>query len=75
MKFIEMTGRMLKDIVSDDELHIDDLSSAGIYDDTIIRVNQQGDIEVRRTDRWDVIGGLLGNYEDRMKKRTGIDWA
>lgn len=75
MKFIEMTGRMLKDIVSDDELHIDDLSSAGIYDDTIIRVNQQGDIEVRRTDRWDVIGGLLGNYEERMKKRTGIDWA
>ena len=75
MKFIEMTGKMLKDIVSDDELHIDDLSSAGIYDDTIIRVNQQGDIEVRRTDRWDVIGGLLGNYEDRMKKRTGIDWA
>lgn len=75
MKFIEMTGRMLKDIVSDDELHIDDLSSAGIYDDTIIRVNQQGDIEVRRSDRWDVIGGLLGNYEERMKKRTGIDWA
>ena len=75
MKFIEMTGRMLKDIVSDDELHIDDLSLAGIYDDTIIRVNQQGDIEVRRTDRWDVIGGLLGNYEERMKKRTGIDWA
>jgi hypothetical protein len=75
MKFIEMTGKMLKDIVSDDELHIDDLSSAGIFDDTIIRVNEQGDIEVRRVDRWDVIGGLLGNYEDRMKKRTGIEWA
>lgn len=75
MKFIEMTGKMLKDIVSDDELHIDDLSSAGIYDDTIVRVNEQGDIEVRRPDRWDVIGGLLGNYEHRMKKRTGMDWA
>ncbi len=75
MKFIEMTGKALKDIVSDDELHIDDLSSAGIYDDTIIRVNEQGDIEVRRSDRWDVIGGLLGNYEHRMKKRTGMDWA
>jgi hypothetical protein len=75
MKFIEMTGKTLKDIVSDDELHIDDLSAAGIYDDTIIRVNEQGDIEVRRTDRWDVIGGLLGNYEERMKRRTGFDWA
>jgi hypothetical protein len=75
MRFIEMTGKALKDIVSDDELHIGDLSSAGIYDDTIVRVNEQGDIEVRRPDRWDVIGGLLGNYEHRMKKRTGMDWA
>ncbi len=75
MRFIEMTGKVLKDIVSDDELHVNDLSSAGIFDDTIVRVNEQGDIEVRRPDRWDVIGGLLGNYEVRMKKRTGMDWA
>ena len=75
MKFIEMTGKTLKEIVSDDEIHVGDLSAAGIYDDTIIRVNEQGDIEVRRVDRWDVIGGLLGNYEQRMKKRTGMEWA
>lgn len=75
MKFIEMTGKTLREIVSSDELHVDDLASAGVHDDTIIRVNLQGDIEVRRPDRWDVIGGLLGNYEQRMKKRTGMDWA
>jgi hypothetical protein len=75
MKFIEMTGKMLKTIVNVDELHVDDLSSAGVKDDTIVRVNLQGDIEVRRPDRWDVIGGLLGNYEQRMKKQTGMDWA
>lgn len=75
MKFIEMTGKTLRDIVSSDELHVDDLATAGVEDDTIIRVNLQGDIEVRRPDRWDVIGGLLGNYEQRMKKRTGMDWA
>jgi hypothetical protein len=75
MKFIEMTGKTLKAIVSVDELHVDDLSSAGVLDDTIVRVNLQGDIEVRRPDRWDVIGGLLGNYEQRMKKQTGMDWA
>jgi hypothetical protein len=75
MKFIEMTGKALRDIVSSDELHVDDLATAGVEDDTIIRVNLQGDIEVRRPDRWDVIGGLLGNYEQRMKKRTGMDWA
>ena len=44
-------------------------------DDTIVRVNRQGDIEIRRTDRWDVIGGLLGNYEQRIKQETGLDWA
>ena len=75
MKFIEMTGRTLKQLISSDELHVDDLASAGVHDDTIVRVNQQGDIEVRRQDRWDVIGGLLGNYEQRMKTKTGLDWA
>ena len=52
-----------------------DLNSTGVEDDTIVRVNRQGDIEVRRTDRWDVIGGLLGNYEQRIKHETGLDWA
>jgi hypothetical protein len=75
MKFIEMTGKTLRKIVQDDELHVDDLKSAGVDDDTIVRVNMQGDIEVRRPDRWDVIGGLLGNYEQRMKRHTGMDWA
>ncbi len=75
MKFIEMTGKTLKALVRDDELHVDDLAGAGIADDTIIRVNLQGDIEVRRPDRWDVIGGLLGQFEERMKDETGLDWA
>ena len=75
MKFIEMTGKTLKKIVAQDELHIDDLEGAGVLDDTIIRVNQQGDIEIRRHARWDAIGGLLGEYELRMKNATGLDWA
>jgi hypothetical protein len=75
MKFIEMTGKTLKVLISEDELHINDLSASQVFDDTIVRVNEQGDIEVRRRDRWDVIGGLLGNYEQRMKHETGLDWA
>ena len=75
MKFIEMTGKALQRLVSEDELHAGDLSSTGVSDDTIVRINRQGDIEVRRTDRWDVIGGLLGNYEQRLKEETGLDWA
>jgi len=75
MKFIEMTGGTLAQIVTSDELPTGDLHTAGIDDDTIVRINQQGDIEVRRPDRWDVLGGLLGNFEDRIKKTTGMDWA
>ena len=75
MKFIEMTGKSLKLIAKGDELHFEDLDAAGVHDETIVRVNQQGDIEVRRPDRWDVIGGLLGNFEQRMKHQTGPDWA
>lgn len=75
MKFIEMTGETLAHIVEDEELQVQDLQSAGIGDDTIVRINQQGDIEVRRPHRWDVIGGLLGNFEERVRKTTGFDWA
>ena len=75
MKFIEMTGSCLSELVKDDELHADDLKSSGLKDDTIVRINQQGDIELRRADRWDVIGGLIGDYAERVKTETGLDWA
>jgi hypothetical protein len=75
MKFIEMTGRTLREIVEQDELHVDDLASAGVFNDTFVRINEQGDIEARRTDRWDVIGGLLGNHVPRIRKKTGLDYA
>ncbi len=75
MKFIEMTGASLDLIISDGELHSSDLGGAGVTDSSIVRINQQGDIEVRRANKWDVIGGLLGNFEERIKKTTGFDWA
>lgn len=75
MRFIEITGKSLARIVSDDEISVSDLRRAGVEDDTVVRINLQGDIEVRRPDRWDVIGGLLGNFEERIKKSTGMTWA
>ena len=75
MKFIEMTGSQLSEIINDGELHIEDMASAGVQETSIVRVNQHGDIEVRRPNKWDVIGGLLGNFEERIKKTTGIDWV
>ncbi len=75
MKFIEMTGATLEQVVNDGELHLNDLGAAGVNADTIVRINQQGDIEIRRALKWDVIGGLLGNFEDRVKQQTGLDWV
>lgn len=75
MKFIEMTGESLDKIINAGELHGEDLAAVGVNPDTIVRVNQHGDIEVRRPDQWDVIGGLLGNFDERIRKTTGFDWA
>ena len=75
MKFIEMTGEQLAEIVNDGELQVEDIASTGVNDSSIVRINQHGDIEVRRSNKWDVIGGLLGSFEERIKKETGFDWA
>lgn len=75
MRFIEMTGKMLARVVSEGETTVVDLVAAGVTDDTVVRINEQGDIEVRRPDQWDLIGGLIGEYSDRIKHVTGFDWA
>jgi hypothetical protein len=75
MKFIEMNGKLLVEVVDIRAGDVVDLHDAGVDDDTIVRVNQQGDIEVRRRDRWDVVGGLIGNFEVRLKEKAGLDWA
>jgi hypothetical protein len=75
MSFIEMTGATLERIIADDELHQGDLQEAGVVDQAIVRVNRQGDIEVRRPTGWDVIGGLLGEFDERIRRETGLDWA
>ncbi len=75
MKFIEITGETLDQIVNDGELHLADLESSGVSASSIVRINQQGDIEVRRPRKWDVIGGLLGSFEERVREQSGMDWA
>ena len=75
MSFIEMNGAALERIIVDDELHVGGLAEAGVQDNTIVRVNRQGDIEVRRAEGWDVIGGLLGDFAERIRRETGLDWS
>ncbi len=61
MRFIELTGKTLASIIDDKELTAEDLRAAEVTDETIVRINEQGDIEVRRPQRWSVVGGLLGS--------------
>jgi hypothetical protein len=75
MSFIEMTGATLRRALHEDELQGDELERARVEDDTIVRVNRQGDIEVRRPHGWEVVGGLLGDFEERIRHETGLDWA
>jgi hypothetical protein len=75
MQFVEMTGKTLKTIITEGELALADLAQSGVNDDTIVRVNQQGDIEVRRPEKWDVIGGLLGDFHHRIREKTGMEWV
>lgn len=75
MEFIEMSGRCLLRLVDEGGPDPEELARVGVTPESIVRINRQGDIELRRTDRWDVIGGLLGDFEARVKKATGLDWA
>lgn len=75
MKFIEMSGKRLLHLAKDTGPSPEELAQIGVRDESLVRVNRQGDIELRRTDRWDVIGGLLGDFETRVKRETGLDWA
>jgi len=77
MEFIEMTGKTLWRVIDHDEeaLTRDDLRAAGVRDDSVVRVNKQGDLELRKASGWDIIGGLIGDYEHRVREATGLDWA
>jgi hypothetical protein len=73
MKFIEINGAQLLQLATEDE--ISSLRDAGITNQSQVRINPQGDIEVCERGAWSVIGGLLGDYKTRLKKLTGQEWA
>ena len=75
MQFIEMSGKTLFRLVEGSGPDPEELARVGVREDSVVRINRQGDIELRRADRWDVIGGLLGDFEQRIRKGTGLDWA
>ena len=70
-----MSGKTLLRIIKEDESSPEQLQALGVTDHSLVRINRQGDIELRRTDRWDAIGGLIGDFEARVKRQTGLEWA
>lgn len=75
MGFIELTGKTLLDIVNEGEVDLAQLHAAGVNGDAILRVNQHGEIELRRRSNWVLVGGLIGNFEARVRQMTGLDWT
>lgn len=75
MQFIEMTGKTLSHLVNPEEFDADALHAAGVNDESLVRVNLQGDIELRKAKEWEVIGGLIGDFAERIKHATHLDWA
>lgn len=70
-----MTGSTLLRIVKPDELPPEELQSAGVTAESLVRVNRQGDIELRKREGWEIVGGLLGDFAERLRHGTGLDWA
>ncbi len=75
MKFIHLTGKTLLDVVTEGEVDIKQLHDAGLCGDSIVRINKYGEIELRRRSNWLLVGGLIGNFEERVNQMTGLDWA
>lgn len=75
MQFIELTGKTLLDVVNEGEIDLGELHRAGVNGDSIVRINKYGEIELRQKSGWVLVGGLIGNFEERLCKMTGLDWA
>ena len=75
MQYIEMTGKTLLRLIDLTGLSPEDLRKAGVTEETLVRVNRLGDLEMRRPHKWDAIGGLLGEFDPKLRAETGLDWA
>ena len=64
-QFIELTGKTLLDVVNEGEIDLKQLHDAGVTGDSILRCRAQ----------WTLVGGLIGNFEERLTNLTGLDWA
>jgi hypothetical protein len=74
MQFIELTGKTLLDVINEGEIDMRQLHESGVTGDSILRINRFGEIELRQRNEWVMVGGLIGNFEERLRKITQLDW-
>ena len=74
MQFIELTGKTLLDVINEGEIDMGQLRAAWVTGDSILRINKFGEIELRCPQEWTLVGGLLGNFEERLRRITKLDW-
>lgn len=75
MPFIELTGKTLLDLINEGEVDLGELHRAGVVGDSVLRINEHGEIELRARQGWVLVGGLIGNFDNRLRDVTGLDWA
>ena len=75
MQFIELTGKTLLDVINEGEIDFKQLHGAGVTGDSILRINRHGEIELRCKSQWMLVGGLIGNFEERLANLTDLDWC
>jgi len=73
MKFVQISGASLLQLA--DAHEAPNLRAAGVHDESQVRINPQGDVEILQEGTWSIIGGLLGDYQARIKRLTGLDWS
>lgn len=73
MKFVEITGAVLLKLA--DAEQVPALRAAGVTNDCKVRINRQGDVEIFEEGDWSIVGGLLGDYQARIEKLTGLGWS
>lgn len=74
MEFIEMSGEQLLSLLHEEEYQPDELRKSGLSEVTPVRINRQGDIEIYLDGDWNVIGGLLGDFTQRLESMSGLEW-
>ncbi|TWT76700.1 hypothetical protein CA13_71970 [Planctomycetes bacterium CA13] len=75
MQFIELTGKTLLEVVNEGEIDLKQLHESGVTGDSILRINKHGEIELRSRNGWKLVGGLIGNFEERLMALTQLNWA